>query len=110
MAIVRHTGFFEFKKGTTQKKLDESFASFLGMAKDIPGIISIEYGEHNSNEGLDDGFTHAFCITFSSDEARDTYLTHPKHIERVDIFQEILERVTVVDFEVSQDKTATPIS
>lgn len=107
MAIVRHMGFFEFKPEITQEILDESFASFLGMAQDIPGIISIEYGTHNSDEGLDDGFTHAFCITFESPEARDTYLTHPKHMERVEIFQAILDRVTVCDFEVSPDKTST---
>ena len=105
MAKVRHLGFFKFKPEVTQETLDESFESFLKMQEDIPGVIRIEYGEHNSEEGLDDGFTHSFLMTFESKEARDTYLTHPKHLERVEIFQALLERVIVMDFAVDPNKS-----
>jgi len=108
MAEVRHLGFFQFKPEVTQDQLDAAFKEFLAMVS-IPGLQKIEYGEHNSDEGLDDGFTHAFCMTFDSAEARDAYLPHPEHLKRVDIFQELLERVTVVDFELKGEKTAVSV-
>ncbi|MDO1502682.1 Dabb family protein [Winogradskyella maritima] len=43
-----------------------------------------EWGTNNSPEGLDKGFTHAFFLTFKSEEDRAIYLPHPdtKHLGR----------------------------
>ena len=51
-----------------------------------------------SAEGLNDGYTHGFIMTFESPEARDAYLPHPIHEEVKDIVVPNLARVVVFDF------------
>ena len=54
----------------------------------------------HSDEGLNDGFTHGFVMTFDSPKSRDEYLPHPEH-ERVKlVVVPNLERVMVFDFTV----------
>ncbi len=55
------------------------------------GIESFTYGPYSSPEGFNKGFTHAFTMVFSSEEARDAYLPHEEH-ERVK--QQILGEVS----------------
>ncbi len=76
------------------------------MVGQIPGLLKIEHGPHKSEEGLDDGLEYVFCMTFDSFESRDTYLTHPVHMERIDLFNRHLERAIVLDFETTPECTA----
>jgi hypothetical protein len=45
----------------------------------IPGLLSFSGGENTSQEGLSQGFTHAFSMLFESPASRDAYLPHPAH-------------------------------
>ncbi|MFC4994144.1 Dabb family protein [Rubritalea tangerina] len=105
--MVRHLGFFQFKEGVSDEEIAMCFDELRAMVGQIPGLLSIEHGLHQSDEGLDDGFTHAFCMTFESIAARDAYLPHPVHMQRVELFQPRLERVIVCDFEVQDAFKAT---
>jgi hypothetical protein len=60
----------------------------------------MEYGPYNSTEGLNDGYTHGFIMTFESLEAREAYLPHPIHEDVKDLVIPRLERVVVFDFNV----------
>ena len=104
--MVRHLGVFQFKQAVTAEEIDLCFSELRKMVGQIPGLLKIEHGPHNSNEGLDDGFTHAFCMTFDSPESRDAYLPHPVHQERVALIQPKLERIIVLDFEATPEFTA----
>jgi hypothetical protein len=46
-------------------------------------------------------------MQFESFEARDAYLPHPVHMERVDLFGKILERPVVLDFQPTPECTAS---
>ena len=70
----------------------------MGMVGKIPGLISIEHGPYQSDEGLNDGFTHGFIMTFDTAESRDKYLPHPEHERVRQIVVSCLERVVVFDF------------
>jgi hypothetical protein len=59
----------------------------------VPGILDYSWGANNSPEGLSQGFTHAFVMTFRDVAARDAYLPHPAH-EKVK--QQILPHVEAV--------------
>ncbi len=106
MAKVRHLGIFEFKKGITTEQIDECFVEMMKMVGQIPGLLKMEHGPYKSDEGLDDGFTHGFIMTFDSPESRDAYLPHPIHLQRVDLVQPRLERCIVFDFDVVAEQTA----
>jgi hypothetical protein len=98
--MVRHYGVFQFKDGIDAGQIDLCFAEMMGMVGKIPGLLAMEHGVYDSTEGMNDGFTHGFIMTFDTLESRDAYLPHPEH-ERVKlIVVPCLERVVVFDFVV----------
>jgi hypothetical protein len=42
-------------------------------------LIGFQCGAYHSPEGLSQGFTHGFTMTFADAAARDAYLPHPLH-------------------------------
>ena len=107
--MVRHFGVFQFKPEITEEQIDECFVEMHKMVGEIPGLLSMEHGPYKSNEGLSDGYTHGFIMTFDSPESRDAYLPHPFHLQRVELVQPRLERLVVFDFDVT-DKNSTSLS
>jgi hypothetical protein len=73
-----------------------------GMVGKIPGLVDFAFGPYQSDEGLNDGFTHGFIMTFSSPQARDEYLPHPEHERVKDIVVPCLARVIVFDFNMPE--------
>ena len=100
MPQVKHYGVFQFKEGITPEQIETCFAEMHGMVGKIPGLLDMIHGPYDSDEGLDDGFTHGFIMTFDSPQARDEYLPHPEHERVKDIVVPCLERVIVFDFNV----------
>ena len=97
---VKHFGMFEFKDGTSDKVVEKCFAALRGMVGHIPGLLDVINGPYESAEGLNDGFTHGFIMTFDCAESRDAYLPHPVHEGVKDIVVPNLKRFVVFDFEV----------
>ena len=98
MSQVKHFGVFKFKSGVTAEQIATCFREMAGMVGRIPGLLDFHYGPYQSDEGLNDGFTHGFIMTFSSAKARDEYLPHPEHERVKAIVVPCLERVIVFDF------------
>lgn len=98
--MVRHFGMFQFKEGVTASQIDTCFREMKGMIGNIPGLLGMEHGSYESGEGLNDGFTHGFIMSFDTAASRDAYLPHPEHERVKDIVVPCLERVVVFDFEV----------
>jgi len=76
---VRHVVVFKYKEGATDAQIKEITDAFRALKDKIPGIIGFEHGVNNSPEGLNQGFTHVYLMTFENEEARDVYLPHPEH-------------------------------
>lgn len=100
--MVRHFGVFQFKPEITPEQIDNCFAELRGMVGKIPGLLDIEHGPYQSDEGLNENFTHGFIMTFDSLESRDAYLPHPVHEAVKEVVVPCLERVVVFDFEVKK--------
>jgi hypothetical protein len=96
--MVRHYGVFKFKVGIDEEGIARCFSEMMGMVGRIPGLLSMEHGPYESSEGLNDGFTHGFIMTFDGPESRDAYLPHPEHERVKEIVVPCLERVIVFDF------------
>ena len=76
-------------------------ADFASLAESVPSIIALEHGENVSPEGLGDGFTHCFVLTFADAARRDEYLIDPAHVAFTERFGPTLAKVLVVDYEAS---------
>lgn len=98
--MVRHFGVFQFKAAVTDEQIAFCFKTMKEMVGKIPGLLAMEHGPYNSSEGLNDGFTHGFLMTFDSLESRDAYLPHPVHEHAKDVVVPNLERVVVFDIDV----------
>jgi len=98
--MTRHYGMFQFKEGVSNTEIDKCFATMHDMVGKIPGLLEMEHGPYDSSEGLNDGYTHGFIMTFDSPESRDAYLPHPIHEKVKDLVIPKLERLVVFDFNV----------
>lgn len=96
--MVRHFGVFKFKPTISEEQIAECFHTMKDMVEKIPGLLAMEHGPYNSNEGLNDDFTHGFIMTFDTPESRDAYLPHPLHEKVKELVVPRLERVVVFDF------------
>lgn len=95
---LRHVVMFKFKDGTSAadiKKVEDAFRALPSKIKEIKGF---EFGVNNSPEQLNQGFTHCFFLTFSSEKDREVYLPHPAHKAFGDILKPHLDKVLVVDY------------
>ena len=99
MPQVKHFGVFEFRPEISAEQINSCFTALCSMVGRIPGLLEIIHGPYNSAEGLNDGFSHGFIMTFESPQARDAYLPHPEHERVKQIVVPCLKRVVVFDFD-----------
>jgi hypothetical protein len=98
--MVRHFGAFKFKAAISEQQREECFCMMKDMVEKIPGLLKMEHGPYNGNEGLNEEFTHGFIMTFDTPESRDAYLPHPIHEKVKEVVVQRLERVVVFDINV----------
>ena len=96
--MLRHTVLFKFKDGTAAADIKKVEDAFRALPSKIKEIKSLEWGTNNSPENLNQGFTHCFFLTFSSEADRAAYLPHPAHKEFGKILGPYLDKVLVIDF------------
>ena len=96
--VLRHVVLFKFKDSSTPDDVKKVEAAFADLPKKISMIKGYEWGKNNSPENLNQGLTHCFLLTFSSDKDRDDYLVHPDHKAFGKILGPHLDKVTVVDY------------
>jgi len=95
---LRHVVLFSFKNTATAEQVNAIVSGFSNLPGAIPGIVAYEWGTNVSPEGLNDGFTHCFTLTFAKAEDRDAYLVHPAHQAFVSTLGASLERSLVLDY------------
>ncbi|MBX2867566.1 MAG: Dabb family protein [Acidiferrobacterales bacterium] len=98
--MIRHILLVRFKSTASSESIATVEAAFQSIASKIEGIDSVEWGENNSQEGKNQGFTHCVLMTFVNEEARDLYLPHPEHLALIDIFRPTIENIIVFDYRV----------
>ena len=97
---VRHMVVFKFKPDAKPEQIKQVTDALRALKDKIPGIVSFEHGVNNSPEKKNQGFTHAFLITFENAKARDAYLPHPEHKKFGELLGSlgVMEDVFVVDY------------
>ncbi|WP_145304837.1 Dabb family protein [Crateriforma conspicua] len=95
---LRHVVMFKFKDSSSDSDVQSVVDAFRALPKRIPEIADFEYGTNNSPEGLNEGLTHCFLVSFKSEEDREKYLPHPAHKEFVGVLKPHLDKVVVIDY------------
>lgn len=96
--LLRHVVLFKFKDSTSTADIQKVEAAFRELPSKIKEIKSLEWGTNNSPEGLDNGFTHCFFLTFASEADRAAYLPHPDHKAFGTVLTPHLDKVQVLDY------------
>ena len=97
--LLRHVVLFKFKDGTPPANVKEIENAFRALPGKIPEIAAFEWGTNNSPEGLAQGFTHCFFVSFRDARGRAAYLPHPAHQAFVDVLKPHLDKVLVIDYD-----------
>ncbi len=79
MAKVKHAVVVRLKPETPEETTRALFRALDDLRHTIPGLLDFSGGSYSSPEGLNQGFTHGFVMTFADEASRDAYLTHPDH-------------------------------
>lgn len=95
---LRHVVLFAFKDEASAEQVQSIVDGFKALPSTVPGITAYEWGTNVSPEGLNDGFTHCFTLTFANAEDRDAYLSHPEHQRFVGTLGAVLARSLVLDY------------
>lgn len=96
---VKHIAFIKFKADRTPAQIAETWRILEELPGKITGILDFTWGPNISPEGLDQGYTHSFVMTFENVAARDRYLPHPAHQAAVKLILPGIESVIVCDHE-----------
>lgn len=100
--MLRHVVLFQFKETSSKEDVQKVVDGFRALKSKISQIADFEYGVNNSPEGLNNGLTHCFLVTFKTEKDRDEYLPHPAHKAFVDLLKPHLEKATVLDYWAAQ--------
>ena len=96
--VLRHAVFFSFKDTSSAEEIQAVADAFRALPSKIPAIIGFGWGTNNSPEGLDDGFTHCFLLTFKDAAGRAEYLPHAEHKAFGDVLRPHMDQVFVIDY------------
>jgi hypothetical protein len=95
---IRHVVHFKFKADATEEQVANIVKEFAALKTKISAVESLEWGTDVSPEGLGQGYTHCWIISFKNAADRDAYLKHADHTAFVAILKPILDSALVVDF------------
>lgn len=99
MPQIKHLVLLKYKPSASKAQIDKNFADLGGLQAKIPGILDFAGGPYSSGEGLNQGYTHGFAMTFSTAAARDAYLPHPEHETVKQSILPLIDGVIAFDFE-----------
>ena len=97
--LYRHVVLFKFRDSASAETVVGIESAFRALCAGLLFVNGLEWGRNSSPEGLNDGFTHCFIVSFAGPEGRDAYLPHPDHLAFCRRWLDPnLEKVCVVDF------------
>lgn len=79
MPQVKHVVLMKVRSQTPVEQIEKIFRDLAGLVGQVPGLLDFSGGPYCSTEGLSQGFTHGFVMTFADEASRDGYLPHPLH-------------------------------
>ena len=97
--MVLHVVLIKPKAGVDEAAMGELANVLAALPTKIPGIVDYAWGPNVNPEGLDQGYTHGFVMTFESIDARDAYFPHPDHTAVHPMIDTVAESVLVFDIE-----------
>jgi hypothetical protein len=94
----RHVVLFKFKDDAPAADVTAIEKQIMDMKGKIPTIKTMEWGKDVSVENLQDGFTHAFLVTFENPDGLKVYSPHDAHQAVIKSLGPIKDKILVFDY------------
>lgn len=101
-SVYRHIVMFSFNEETTEEQVKEVETAFGELPGKISSITGFEWGTNVSPEGLADGLTHCFLVTFKDKAGLEEYLPHEAHQAFVELVKPHVAKVLVIDYQTER--------
>ncbi len=99
MARIKHVVLLKVKPGASEEQVQQAFRELRGLKELVPGLTDFQGGPYSSPEGLNQGYSHGFIMTFEDAASRDAYLPHPEHERVKRVVNPLVESVIAFDFQ-----------
>ncbi|KAI4968671.1 hypothetical protein ZWY2020_046001 [Hordeum vulgare] len=96
--VVKHLVLARFKEEATPEALDQLIRRYAGLVDTVPSMKAFQWGADVTVLDTHEGFTHVFESTFESAEGVQEYIAHPSHVEFVDEFLALAEKMLIMDY------------
>lgn len=103
--MIRHIVFIQFHASAAPPQIEAVRQAFLTLPHQITGVLDVEWGQNDSPEKKNAGFSHCVLMTFADDAARNHYLPHPAHEALKAIFTPVLKDIIVLDYILAATQT-----
>jgi hypothetical protein len=97
MSHVTHVVLVSWASGLTTEAEESIRSAIRNLGETIPGIGSLVEGHSSSPEGLENGHDYGFVVTFDDANARDSYVTDPRHRVVADVIGRSAQRIVAFD-------------
>src|SRR5262245_31730757 len=97
--MIQHMVLLRFKPDISEQQIDRLFRQVDDLKNVVPGMRYFAGGKYASPEGLSQGYSHGFLVTFDDAAARNAYLAHPDHDQVKDAIIPCVDAVVAFDFE-----------
>jgi hypothetical protein len=97
--MIQHMVLLRFKPDISEQEIGSLFQQVDDLKRVVPGMRYFAGGKYASPEGLNQGYTHGFLVTFDDVAARDAYLAHPDHDRVKDAIIPCVDAVVAFDFQ-----------
>lgn len=101
---LKHIVLFTFKSTSSPEEVKNVAKTFAALYGKVPQVKKMEWGINMSPEHLDQGFTHCFTLTFSSEKDLADYQQNPDHKAFQAVLKPHMDKVFVVDYFVEPNK------
>ena len=100
-----HTVYFWFKKDNPEL-LKEFIEKGLPKLATVPSIQSVHWGPPagTPRDVVDNSYDMAWIVTFDNAAEQDKYQVDPIHVEFVELYKSLFERVQVYDSVVKESR------
>jgi hypothetical protein len=95
---LKHALFLKFKDTASAEQVKGVEEGLAKLPSQCDTIKAFEWGQNNSPEKHDDGFTHCFMFTFDDAEGLKTYASNPARQAAVEKTMAAAEKGRVMDF------------
>lgn len=99
LAPYRHIVLFRFEADASASARADILAAFRVLVSELSALVlTYEEGTNVNDEGLDDGLTHIFFMSFADAAAFQAYKVHPAHVTFVESLAGVVAKATVFDW------------